>query len=236
MDADKVLLPQERQRLLLSVGTHRGKRSLSPVEVANLFAKILASGGSLSDCAHAARLEGTTIVSRFLRLLKLPESVRHLIDWGSNAGMISFSTGSELARLDDEIQKEEVVQGVLAYRLSGSEVREVVQMTMRSKRSVEECLKEVVEKRPRIEKRYVYVGAVTNSSLKKLLESMIQQQRDELLSSAIKRVLTAEDLAVTRLGPDRFTLVGGEGFGKAMSQVKDSLEQEVNDALHESTH
>ena len=236
MDVDKVLLPQERQRLLLSVGTHRGKRSLSPVEVANLFAKIIAAGGSLSDCAHAARLEGTTIVSRFLRLLKLPESVRHLVVWGSIPGMIGFSAGSELARLDDEIEKEEVVRGVLAYRLSGSEVREVVQMTMRSKRSVEECLKEAIEMRPRIEKRYVYVGAVTNSELKRLLESMMQQQRDELLASVIKGVLTAKDLAVTRLGPDRFTLVGGEDFGKAMSQVKDSLEQEVNEALHGATH
>ena len=163
MDVDKVLSPQERQRLLLSVGTHRGKRSLSPVEVANLFAKIIAGGGSLSDCAHAARLEGTTIVSRFLRLLTLPESVRHLVDWGSGPGMIGFSAGSELARLDDDIEKEEVVQGVLTYHLSGSEVREIVQMTMRSKRSVEECLKEVIDIRPRIEKRYVYVGAVTNS-------------------------------------------------------------------------
>ena len=114
-------------------------------------------------------------------------------------------------------------------------MREIVQIKMRSQRSVEECLKEVIEIRPRIEKRYVYVGAVTNSALSTLLGSMIQQQRDKLLASAIKRVFIAEDLAVTKLGPDRFTLVGGEDFGKAMSQVKESLEQEVNDALHEAT-
>ena len=232
MDVDKVLSPQERQGLLLSVGTHRGKRALSPVEVANLLAKIIAGGGSLSDCAHAARLEGTTMVARFLRLLKLPQSVRHLVEWGSGPGMIGFSAGSELARLDDEIEKEEVVRGILAYRLSGSEVRQVVQLKKRSKRSVEECLREVVEMRPRIEKRYLYVGAVTNSAVKMSLKFMSQRQRDELLASAMKGVLTAEDLAVTRLGPDQFTLVGGEDFGQAMSQVKDLLEQEVNRALH----
>ena len=235
MDVDKVLSPQERQGLLLSVGTHRGQRSLSPVEVANLFAKVIAGGGSLSDCARAARLEGTTIVARFLRLLKLPESVSHLVDWGSESDTIGFTVGAELARLDDDVEEETVVRGALAYHLSGSEIRQVVQLRKRSKRSVEECLTEVVGMRPRIEKRYVYVGAVTNAALKASLECMSQEQRDALFASAIKSVLAVKDLSVTRLGPGRFTLVGGEDFGKAMSLVKDSLEQEVNDALHGAT-
>ena len=231
MDVDKILSPQERQGLLLSVGTHRRTRLLSPVEVANLFAKAIADGGSLGDCARAAGLEGTTIVVHFLRLLKLPESVRHLVDWGSGSGTIGFSVGAELARLADEVEEETVVRGALAYRLTGSEIRQVVQLRKRSKRSVEECLNEVVGMRPRVEKRYVYVGAVTNATLKTSLEFMPQGQRDALLASAIKNVLAVKDLAVTRLSPGRFTLVGGADFGEAMNRRKDSLEQEVNDAL-----
>lgn len=231
MVVDEVLTPKERQGLLLSVGTHRGKRPLSPVEVAGLFAKILAAGGSLSDCARAARLEGTTIVARFLRLLKLPDSVRHLVDWGSSPGTIGFSAGSELARLEDAAEEEEVVRGVLTNRLSGSEVRQVIQLRKRSKRPVQDCLNEVVGMRPRIDKRYVYVGAVTDAALKGALASMTQRERDEFLAEAIKGVLDAKTLAVTRLGPDRFTLVGGAPFGEAMNQKKDSLEREINDAL-----
>lgn len=231
MVVDQVLSAQERQGLLLSVGTHRGTRPLSPVEVATLFAKVTAAGGSLSDCARAARLEGTTIVARFLRLLKLPESVRHLVDWGSSPGTIGFSAGSELARLNDGAEEEEVVKGVLTKRLSGSEVRQVIQLRQRSKRPVKDCLKEVVGMRPRVEKRYVYVGAVTDPALKSSLESMTQRQRDEFLGGAIKGVLAVKTLAVTRLGPDRFTLVGGADFGEAMNQKKESLEREINDAL-----
>jgi hypothetical protein len=231
MVVDEVLTPKERQGLLLSVGTHRGNRPLSPVEVAGLFAKILAADGSLSDCARAARLEGTTIVARFLRLLKLPESVRHLVDWGSSPGTIGFSAGSELARLEDAAEEEEVVRGVLANRLSGSEVRQVIQLRKRSKRPVEDCLNEVVGMRPRIEKRYVYVGAVTDAALKGSLASMTQRERDEFLAGAIKAVFDPKSLSVTRLGPDRFTLVGGAPFGEAMNQKKDSLEREINDAL-----
>ena len=232
MDVDKVLSPQERRGLLLSVGTHRARRLLSPVEVANLFAKILAGGGSLDDCADAARLEGTTIVTRFMRLLKLPRAVRHLVDWGSRPGTIGFSAGSELARLDDEADEEVVGRSILVHRLSGSEVRQVVQLRRRSERSIDECVKEVVETRVRIERRYVYIGAVTIPALRAVLQMMTQGQRDELLVSAIKRVLTAKDIAVSRLGPEQFTLVGGEDFGSAMSQMKDVLEQKVNSALH----
>ena len=234
MDVEKVLSPQERQALLLSVGTHRGQRSLSPVEVANIFANILAAGGRLSDCARAARLEGTTIVARFLRLLKLPESVRHLVDWGSGAGTIGFSTGAELARLDDDAEEEEVVSGVLTYRLSGSEVRQVVQLRKRSQRPVEECLNEIVGMRPRVEKRYVYVGAVTILALKDSLQSMTQRERDALLAGAVQDVLDMKDLAVTRLARERFTLVGGANFGEAINRKRDSLEQEVNDALQKA--
>lgn len=231
MDVETILSPQERQGLLLSVGTHKGRRSLSPVEVATIFSKVLAAGGSMADCARAAHLEGTTIVARFLRLLKLPESVRHLVDWGSSPGTVGFSAGAELARLENDAEEEEVVSGVLTYRLSGSEVRQVVQLRKRSKRSVKECLDEVVGMRPRVEKRYVYVGAVTDAALKDSLASMTQRHRDEFLAGALTGVFDPKSLSVTRLGPDRFTLVGGAPFGEAMSRKKDSLEREINDAL-----
>ena len=234
MDLAKALSPQERQGLLLSVGTHRGRRRLSPVEVARLFEKILAAGGSLSDCASAGRFEGTTMVTRFLRLLKLPESIRHLVDWGNAPGTLGFSVAYELARLDDEVDEEKVVQSVLKCRLTGTEARQVVQLRNRSKRTVEECLNEVVGMRPHVEHRYVYIGAVTDAALRTSLKLMTQGQRDALLVGAVNSVLAVRDLVVIKLGPDRFTLVGGADFGEAMNQRKDSLEEEVNDALQEA--
>ena len=229
------LSQQERQRLLLSVGTHREHRPLSPVEVASVFAKVMSTGGSLSDCARAASLEGTTIVSRFLRLLKLPASVWHLVGWGSVAGMVGFSSGAEIARLDDDTAEEALVNGVLTNRLSGSEVRQVVQLRKRSKRPLQDCLNEVVGLRPRIEKRYVYVGAVTEAALKISLAAMTQLERDQLLGTVVGTVLGAKGVALTRLGTNRFTLVGAADFGEAMNRKKESLEQEINDALVRGT-
>lgn len=226
-----VLSQVERQRLLLSVGTHHPQRPLSPIEVATLFAKVIAAGGSLSDCARAASLEGTTWVSRFLRLLKLPEGVWHLVGWGNVSGTIGFSSGAEVARLENAAEEEALVFGVLRNRLNGSDVRQVVQLRKRSKRPLQDCLNEVVGMRPRVEKRYVYVGAVTNAALKDSLAAMTQQQRDQLLGTAVGAVMDVKGLALTRLGTDRFTLVGSADFGEAMNRQKDSLEQEINDAL-----
>jgi hypothetical protein len=72
---------------------------------------------------------------------------------------------------------------------------------------------------------------VTEPALKESLLAMTQRERDEYLSHAVKAVLSVKNLAVTRLGPDRFTLVGGADFGEAMNQKKETLEREINAAL-----
>jgi len=230
MAAD-MLSPTERQRLLLSVGTHRGQRPLSPGEVASLFSKILEAGGTLSDCAEAASLEGTTWVSRFLRLLSLPASVRHLIDWGGNEGAVTFSSGAEIARLNDDEEEEALVQGVLTHQLSGSEVRQVVQLRKRSRRPLKDCLDEVVGMRPRVEKRYVYVGAITLSELKSKLHLMTQNDRDTLLRTVVHDALGSARPALSKLGASTFTLVGDADFGENMNKKKETLEKEINDGL-----
>lgn len=231
MDVGKALTPQERQALLLSVGTHRGSRVLSPMEVATLFAKVVSGGGELPDCARAARLERTDMVGRFLRLLRLPKEVRHLVDWGNPKGGIGFSAGVELARLGEEHDVRAVANGILTHRLSAADVRQIVQLRKRSSRTVEECMKEVVGMRPAVQRRHVYVGAVTAATLRAALETMTQQERDRLLARAVDRVLSGARLGVARLAPNRFTLVGGRELDGAVERGRDYLEREINDAI-----
>ena len=65
MSSVKGLSQEEHQRLLLSVGTHRGQRPLSPIEVASLFAKVLAAGGSLSDIETTVAMTAKDAVATF---------------------------------------------------------------------------------------------------------------------------------------------------------------------------
>jgi hypothetical protein len=55
----------------------------------------------MSACAEALHLNGPTWVGRFLSLLKLPDDVQHLIDWGRSDRTISL-TAMSLSRLIGE--------------------------------------------------------------------------------------------------------------------------------------
>src|SRR5262245_60099145 len=92
---------EERKRLLLSVGTHRRERYLSPVEVAHLFQKATRGGDTLADLAAAVQLDGTSWVARFITLLKLTPDVQHMVDWGKSGSTLAFTSAVELARLPD---------------------------------------------------------------------------------------------------------------------------------------
>src|SRR5207245_8667337 len=125
------LTADEYKKLILSVGTHRGKRLISPVEAAVLFEKARAAGAPLADCAKAVQLEGPTWVGRFLNLLKLPEDVRHLVDWGAGPGAVTFTSAADIARLDDSDDRRSAIQAALAHNLSTKEVRQLVQLRKR---------------------------------------------------------------------------------------------------------
>src|SRR5690242_10876220 len=100
------LEPQELRGLILSVGTHRAERPLSPLEVGILIRKATLRGSDLKEIAEVTQLEGTTQLSRFMTLLKLPQDTHHLVDWGKSAGGgVGFTTAFEIARLDSADDK-----------------------------------------------------------------------------------------------------------------------------------
>ena len=95
----KGLSTAEYKKLILSVGTHRNERILSPLEVAQLLSKAISAGTSRKECAEALQI-GTTQVSTFLKLVRLTSEIQHLSDWRGTAGAsIAFSTLTELGQL-----------------------------------------------------------------------------------------------------------------------------------------
>ncbi len=225
----KGLTPEERKLLLISVGTHKGKRALCPVEVAKLLSKAVESGTSLADCAAGVQLT-TTQVSRFLSLLKVPSDVQHLIGFGHSQGTLGFSAAFELSRLDDPADQRRAVQAVLEHNLSSSEVRQLVQARERSRKNMDDCVGTVLKMRPHIEVRHVFVGSVLRDDVRAGLQTLSQERRNEILQAILKKRFAA--LHVTgRLGPDRFTLVGGVELGTVVKAGKDEFEEQMNAEL-----
>lgn len=223
------LTADEHKSLILSVGTHRGKRRLSPVEAAVLFDKAQRAGASLADCAKAVQLEGPTWVGRFLNLLKLPGDVRHLVDWGRGRGAITFTSAADIARLGSPDDTRTAIEAALTHSLSTKEVRQLVQLRKRSGRTITECTESVLKMRPQVEVRHLFIGSVA-AGFRDRLRGFCQYARDELLADVAKRVCGGVQLS-GRLGPERFTLVGGRDFGSFVAGKKESLEREINEAL-----
>lgn len=227
----EALTPEEKKLLLVSIGTHRGERPLTPVEVGKLLRKAIEGGMSMADCAAAVLLEGPSQVSRFLSLLKLPEDVQHVIDWGGSSGTIAFTAAFELSRLGDSADQRRAVQAVLEHNLSSSEARQLVQARKRSRKSMDECIEAVLRMRPQVVMRHVFIGSVMGDDVRTRLRRLSQHQRDEILQGILKRRFR-ELHAVGHLGAERFTLVGGAEMGETLKALKNSLEEQINAELH----
>ena len=131
------LSPLEIRQLILSVGTHRSERPLSPIEVAKLMQKALDAGEKRKEIADRLHLNGSTIIGRFTRLLSLPPQIQHLIGWGSDPTTLSFTTASGIACLESTQEQTTLAKAVLESQLNKSEIVQVVQIRQRSRNSIE---------------------------------------------------------------------------------------------------
>lgn len=214
-----------RLRMSVGYGTHKKGRPLSPVEVGFLIRRAREKGASLDECAKAMQLSGTGHIGRFERILDLPDDLRPLVDWGSGRKFIGFSSAVELQKIKADSDRRAVAQAILSSGLSSKEIRQIAQIRRRSGRTIEACLKEVLDMRPQIEKRYVFVGSVNTENVERL-GRLTQAARDAILRSGI------DDMGIRnasgRLGERFFTLVGGERFDNSMREVgKENIERRI---------
>jgi len=220
----------EFKQLLLSVGTHRSARTLTPCEVAFLFQKAINHGASLQDCAKAVLLNGPTWISRFLRTLKLDKSVRHLVGWGQSSESVSFTSATEVARLKKDEQSR-VFTSIVEHKLSSKEIRELVQIRLRSGRPIEDCISEIVSLRPQVVRQHMFVGAVASPKVKQALRPKTQAERDALFRElVVSRVPSLRHSAV-KLGIENFAIITNDEGAASLQGELAQFESEFNTAL-----
>lgn len=221
-----------RLRMSVGYGTHKKGRPLSPIEVGLLLRKARSSGSSLAECANAIQLKGTGHIGRFLRIVDLPSELQHLIDWGSGKDFIGFSAAVELVKLEDTKDQYTVADAILSNGLSSKEVRQVTQLRHRSGRTIEACVQEIVNMRPKVEKRYVFIGSVGSENVEALKE-LTQPRRDLMLATGMESVGLRS--ATGRLGARFFTLVGDERFNTSMKEIgKENIETRLRSHISEA--
>lgn len=220
-----------RLRMSVGYGAHKAGRPLSPVEVGSMLRRARDKGVSLRECAKAIQIDGTGI-GRFLRILELPQDLRHLVDWGTGKHFIGFTSAVELARFQDADDQRIVAKAILSTKLNSKEVRQVAQLRERSGRSAEACLKEVLGMRPVIDKRYVFIGSAPSKHVDGLAK-LTQADRDSVLASGLR--LLGLRGATGRLGLRFFTLVGDKSFNESMRDIgKENIEARLQVHISES--
>ncbi|MDG6909765.1 MAG: hypothetical protein JRN08_05300 [Nitrososphaerota archaeon] len=197
------LTQEERSKLIRSVGTHRGTRPLSPVEVGQLFAKAL-QYSSAETIASEVDFHGTTMVSRFVRLLDIPEEFQPLIDWGNSSGSIPFTAATAVGGLPRGIQRV-LLNRYLSGELDVQDLRNVVPILRRGK-GLKEAIEEAGKLRPTIVRRHLLIGAVAREDQERV-RTLDQAGRDSIMKLALAEVLSPGDVVTARMLPERFSIV-----------------------------
>lgn len=210
--------------LILSVGTHKGIRPLSPLEVGDGIAELI------NDVGFEAAMEKLTLdpstSRRFLKLRELDQGIGELVDWGRKPGTISFSAAAEIVRLRPEQQKD-LAEACLQHGLTKEETRQVVQLVFRRNDSVAAAVQSALAMRPSVVTIHVVICAV-RPSLVEPLRQVSQRQRDLLLEESIAVVGCVR---AGRLTPTNFSLTADAAI--ADDEVV-RIEKEVNNALSRS--
>lgn len=225
---------ETQKKLLLSVGSHKTNRPLSPVEVAEAVQDFLDAGSTLRQIAEFLHLEDSSVLTKFVRLLRLSPEVRHLVDWGMSESTIGFTVASEVARLGKPEEQMELCQASLENQLGSAEMKQVLQLHRRSGRPIEDCLTEVLRLRPIVQRIHVFLGEVTSREVRERLAALSQIDRDRAMRSAVKSAFPGLTGCGCRLGPTRFTITGDDRVAKEVTRRSGDFEAAINKALTEA--
>jgi hypothetical protein len=220
-----------KEKLIVSIGTHRSVRSLTPVEVGEGIQRLKLEGMSKKDIRELVMLEDDSMLLKFERLLSLPQEILHLIDWGQTNVAVPFSSAFELTKLNNIQDQIDLMHAIIENKFSKKEVIYIVQTKKRSKKPIIDCINDVKNLRPEIEKIYVYIGAILNENLISTLSELTQFERDKILINALnKRFVPPLDWE-GRLGKRRFTLTGGIILASQIQKMTPDYETEINQLL-----
>lgn len=220
----------ELRDLLLSVGTHRADRRLSPFEVARLIQKMLHSDPDRQSCAQRLGISLTQI-SSFLKLLLLDPQIQHLADWrGTKNASIPFSTLSEIARLDPREQGE-VAQAVLRHHLKWKEVVQIVQISERSREPIDTCIQRILALRQSVETQHLFMGRITSELGREYLRTLSQTARDEEFRRVLRKLVGPKYRTKSRLGDETFTIVSDHDLPLLLQLTPDEVEDFINQSL-----
>ncbi len=206
--AIKGLTQLELRDLILSVGTGRSTRMLSPVEVAQYCAKAEVSREELADVLLLSKDQ----LVFFEKLLKLSSEYHPLVDWGNTRHTsLGFTSAAVIGgRIKDPKDQGVLVKAAMENKMTKADVIHVTQMRNKLGKSMVESIKSVLALKPVEKKVFIVMGAILPNDLQRELGKITQYQRNTLLEASARELVGISDDFGARLGTNNFTLILNE--------------------------
>ena len=148
----------EQAKILASVGSHRSRRFVTPLQVAEDMQSNRSKYPTKKALAEAYNFRDASMVDRFLSLLKLPNEISSKVTFqgsGTNLGLDKAFRISKLKSQDDMIY---MGREILRSDLTTAEVRQILQLKNKNEDiPIEECVKLVRDYRVVVEETNVIV-------------------------------------------------------------------------------
>lgn len=184
-------------QIILSIGTHRKRRVLDPITVAEELQK-LTKRFPRKEVARRFKIADRTLRTYF-KLLNLPEHVKELI----RSRKIGQDLAYRLTLLDNPEDQEVLANAILESDLTNKEVRAIVQTLKRRNPNmpISQCMELVIKYRPRIEEEFLIITKVEMDTLRDL--SAISEDKnirlDDLFKQIVLEVVPADSLSSIRI-------------------------------------
>ena len=223
------LSPESQRDLILSLGTHRSRRRLSPVEVARLIDEVYRRGASFQEIAQLVNFGSTSTLREIHRLLALSPDIQHLVGWGKpTPSTLPMKSAQQIARLSPWSDQLAATEATLLHKLTSEETRQLVEMKIRSLEPIDDCIHAVLRLRPTVERRHLFLGAVTSGRVCQHLETLTQIERDEIFEAAINQCFGKWPHWSGKLGSSRFAITGGPDLAGAIDKLPKGFEQAIS--------
>ena len=228
------LSPELKRDLILSLGTHQANRRLSPVEVAGIIDTAYRSGATFSEIAKLVDFSSTSTLREIHRLLALAPTIQHLVGWGKpNASTLPMKSAAQVARLTAPNDQMACAKAILSHKFTSEETRQLVETRIHSQGSIDDCIDTILRLRPTVERRYLFLGAVSSDKVCQQLEDLTQMERDGIFHDALSERLGSLLSWSGKLGVSRFSLCGDSSLAQTIETMEGGFEQEITLCLRE---
>ena len=226
----------EENTILLraTLGRHRKKRLLTPFRVAALIGKSIEEGENKKTLSEKINLS-TDMITKFLKLLdiKSPEIKSKIVWASSSADNISMSTAAHLARLKSAQDQGILFKAIKDNKLTKAEANEIVTYFGRSGETLEDCIHEILNSRPKVTENRIIIGKLTSNQLTKNLRNTQFLERNKLLRKVLDENLVALPYNGAKLNIDSFVIYGDKNSLIYLSSLKGGFEEYITKLLLE---